>query len=160
MRPVVAVVERMNALELVMDERHLDQWIGGTERIVIEAFEVGHQRHDGGRILRRRIDRVAGTVPQRGARELAEAGIVLLQLGLDTDDVIAGQEAGTSHRLEPDPQRVAVTRHLLGRGAMDGVRKSGGAEQLVGRGDDVFDGRAVLGFLQAQGADQDPLVGH
>ena len=61
----VTVVKWMDAFELVMDQRHLDKWVGIKKSCVVyEAFEVAHKRDDGFRLLRGRVDRFAGTIFQ------------------------------------------------------------------------------------------------
>lgn len=49
--------------------------------------------------------------------------------------------------------------YLFGRYADKLVGQAVAAIQVVMSGDDVFDSRAVFGFLQRQGADQNALVG-
>lgn len=64
-RPAVAVVEGMDALELIVDYRHLHEGIRVEEGVVIdEALEVGHER-------------------DVGARQPTEACPVMLKLFLD-----------------------------------------------------------------------------
>ena len=49
----VTVLKWMDAFELVMDQRHLDKWVGiKNSCVVYEALEVAHKRDDGFRLLR------------------------------------------------------------------------------------------------------------
>jgi hypothetical protein len=89
-----------------------------------------------------------------------KAGVVLLQLGLNLDHVVGGEQAGVLDQLEADAERLHVVPDFLGGGRGEQVWVGGAAEQLVVSGDDVLDGRAVLGLLQAQGVDEDGMVGH
>jgi hypothetical protein len=61
-------------------------------------------------------------------------------------------------RLKALVQRGAVAQGFLG-GRVGVVVALRILEQLVGRGDDVFDFRAVFGFQQRDGVDQHRLVG-
>lgn len=149
----------MDALDLVVDERHLDRWVGIEGSVIVdEALQIAHQPHDGSRVLRRRVDGIAGVVPQRGAGQPAEARGVLLQLGLNLDHVVGGEQAGAFDVQVAEPQRLNVVPHFLGAGVAEQIGEGASAEQLVARGDDVFDRRAVLGPLQRQRVEQNALV--
>ena len=60
----------MNALELVVDDGHLDQRIGITEFVVIDiAHQIVHQRGYLVAMLRRGVDHLAGAgILEVGAR--------------------------------------------------------------------------------------------
>ena len=117
---------------------------------------AGHQRFDHGSVLRWGIDGAAAIALERSAGQLAEAGAILFQLGLDLQDVIVGEQAARAYGVETDPQRLAVVRNLLA----GSLGKSDFTEQFVVGGDDVLDLGAVLGLLEAQRADQDALIRH
>jgi len=57
----------MDALELVVDHRHLDQRVDVAQRVVVdELFQVVHQLHDLLMILRRGINGLTSAlVPER-----------------------------------------------------------------------------------------------
>lgn len=57
-----------------------------------------------------------------------------------------------------DQGQGAKDPHFLTERPRARVRKHGVAEQFIVGGDDILDGRAVLGFLQAQRIDQNALV--
>ncbi|MNQ98972.1 hypothetical protein D3C85_1146920 [compost metagenome] len=155
----VAVVERMNAFELVVDQRHLHQWVGVEQLVVIdELLQVTHKPDDIFRMLRRRVDHSPHAVLQGGPGQTAQASGVALELRLNRDDLVGGQQTRLAHRAVADIQGLAVTQDFLGCRAAGGVGKSIVAEQIVMGGDDVFDGGAVLGLLHAEGIDQDALM--
>lgn len=81
-------------------------------------------------------------------------------IALDLNDVVGREQPAGPHLLKPHAQRLAVAPHLLGGRVGKGLGQHIVLEQLIVRGDDVLDLRAVLGFLQAQGIDQDALVGN
>ena len=110
--------------------------------------------------MRRCIDRAAGAILQRRPRHLAESRAVLLERLLDRDQVVVGEQSRFAHAAVSDVQGLAVAGDFLGRDGAGVVRAVAFAEQLVMGGDDVLDGGTVLGLLQAQGVDQDGLVGH
>jgi len=64
------------------------------------------------------------------------------------------------HLLKPNPQRLAVAQHLFGSWTGKRLGQHIILEQLVVRGDDVLDLRTVFCLLQAQGVDQDALIGN
>ncbi len=120
----VAVVERVDALELVVDQRHFDERVGGEQFVVIdEAFEVAHERDDVVRVLRRGVDRLSGAVLQGCSRQFADTGVVLFQLGLDLDDVVGGEQTALVHLVEADAQGLAVTQHCSCRTKIDPLLK-------------------------------------
>src|SRR5688572_13671156 len=149
----------MNALKLVMDERHLDQWVC-IEGVVLvdELLEVSHQRNDGRGVLRRRVDGAAIAGFQRGAGQPSKACAVALELRLDFQNVIVSQKAGFPHVRKTDAQGQTVVRYLFRSGTGGIFGKGSVAKQLVMGGDDVLNGRAVFGFLKPKGVDQDALV--
>jgi hypothetical protein len=107
--------------------------------------------------LRRHVDDAAGTVAQGGTRKLAETGVVTLQLGLNTHDDVVGKQLIAAHCLEARPQGLPVAQYLLGGRGAGAFGESCVPEQVIMRGDDVLDGRTVLGLLHAQGIDEDAL---
>ena len=111
----VAVVEGMNALELVVDERHLHQRIGGEERVVIdEAFEVGHQRARSRR-TGRRIDDVAASGSER-CRATSGSRPVLLELGLEARMWLL-VSSPVEAPVESHAQGLTIPGHFFGRPA-------------------------------------------
>jgi len=69
----IAVVERVDAFKLVMDERHLHQGVGCIGRIVMdEAFQFPHQFPHFVGILRRLMHHAPATVPQGSAGQAAQ----------------------------------------------------------------------------------------
>src|SRR5688572_26487112 len=126
----------MNAFELMMDERHLDQRIGVEAFILIDkAFELGHERPDDFWILRRRVDDTAVARLERSARELAKSCCVLLECRLDLEDVIVRQQPGSADSFESDAERPPVVSNFFASGATR-FWKGGLAKQLiVGRHD-------------------------
>ena len=110
----IAIVERMDALELVMDERHLDQGIGIEQRIVIdEALKIVHEGGDLVGILGRSVNGAAGGVLERGAGHLAETSLIFLKLGLDLEQVVQGKQACLLHGFEAAPQCLPIAEDFL-----------------------------------------------
>ena len=91
---------------------------------------------------------------------LRKPGVVHFQFRLDTQDVVVGEQPALAHRGVARAQRLAIARDFLGGGRRGRLGIGDFPKQLVVRGDDVLYGRAVFGFLQAQGVDEDALVGH
>ena len=60
------------------------------------------------------------------------------------------QQPAGAHLLKPHPQRLEVAQHLFGGRVGKRLGQHIVLEQLIVRGDDVLDLRAVLGLLQAQ----------
>lgn len=138
----------MDAFELVMDERHLDQRIGREQRVVVdEAFQVAHQGQNLVRVLRRGVDGASAIAFECRARQLAKAGTVALQFLLDLQDVVVGQQPGSTHGGKTNAQGLAVVSNFLGRCAAGGVGENGFAKQFVVSGDDVLDFGTVFGLL-------------
>jgi hypothetical protein len=156
----IAIVEGVDALELVADQRHLDQGVDREELgRVDKTLQTAHQLDDLGRVLRGRVNGLPAAVLQRGAGQLAQAGVVALELALNLDDVIGGEQATVAHFFIAHTQGLAVAQHLLGGRIGKSIGQHVAFEQLVVRGDDVLDLGAVLRLLHAQGVDQDALVG-
>ncbi len=157
--PPVALVERMDALELVRNERHLEKRVrleGGVA--MDESFQFSHQAQHILGILGRHVDDLAGPIPQGGTRKRPEPRPVFLQHLLEPQNVVEGQEPGVRHLLEPHAQRLAVAEDLLGRRIARPLGLEAALEQFVVGGDDVFDLGTVLRFLKPQGIDENALV--
>ncbi len=92
-----------------MDQRHFDERVGVEFIAAIdEALKVAHQRDDGLGILWGGVHCPAGAIFQRGARQLAESRVVLLQLSLNLNDVVTDEQTALLHQIEPDPQYLTV----------------------------------------------------
>ena len=88
-RAAIAVIKRVNRLKLVMNQRHLDQWVCIKQPCIIdEPLQIGHQRNDLSRILRRRVNGSACAVFQRCTRQLSKACVIALQLALNLNNVV------------------------------------------------------------------------
>lgn len=89
----------MDALEPMMDERHLHERIRSEARVFIdESLEIRHGRHD---LIRaaRRVDHIAILVLERSAKYSSKAGLVALELRLSSDNMVVGENillAGTN----------------------------------------------------------------
>lgn len=155
----VFIVKGMDALELMMNQCHLDQRIGVEQGLIVdEAFQIGHQLWHGlGR--GRGVYRPSRVALENGAGHFPKASPVLLQRGVDIEDVVGGQQLTLSDGVKADAQGTVVACHFLG-GRAGGRILQRFTEQLVMGGDDIFDFGTVLGLLQAQGTEQDVLVGH
>lgn len=101
------------------------------------------------RRLRGRIDRLAAGVLQGGSRQFAKAGVIALELPLNLDQVVGGDQTSLANTLEAEAQGLPVTQDFL-RGRIDeGLRQNIVPEQLVVGGDDILDLGAILRLLQA-----------
>ena len=98
----IAVVERVEGLEAVVNDGHLDERIEvGSAVVVDEPLQVVHERHDLGVALRRREHRLAGLVVlERRAGQLAEAGFISFERRLNLQDIVVGDEAGLADAFE------------------------------------------------------------
>lgn len=105
------------------------------------------------------IDHVAGpVVDEVGARQLPESSLVPLEFLLDPENIVCGQKPTLPDEVKADPERIGVVAHLLGRRAAGKGRVELLPMELVVGGDDILDGRAVLGFLEGERIDEDPLA--
>ena len=149
----------MDAFELVMDQRHLDQRVSVENRPVVdEAFQVTHQGHDDLGLLRWRVDGVSHAILECCARQLSQAGGVALEHGLNFQNVVDREQIAFLHQVKADPQCLPVAQHLLGGGIGEGFRHGVILEQLVVRRDDVLNRGTVLGLLNGEGIDQNALI--
>jgi len=72
-------------LELVVDQRHLDQRVCIQQAAVIdEVFQVAHQLDNGFRLLWWRVNHLSCTVLQHGAGQFAKSSVVLFKGSLDS----------------------------------------------------------------------------
>ena len=159
----IAVTERVDAFELVMNQRHLDDGVQVAGQVIVDEWlqrlHVGlHLRA----VLRRHEDRCAGFLifehrAPIGAECLAA---VLQQLEQRNQRAIAQDALLLSHAVESVPQRLSVAGYFLGswRHPFGDVQIR--LEQFVLCGDIAFHFRARLGLLQCQGVDQNGLVGN
>ncbi|MNJ49385.1 hypothetical protein D3C77_446110 [compost metagenome] len=156
----IAVIEGVNALELVVDDGHLDQGIGITELVVIDiAHQIVHQGCYLVCMLGRGVDHLAGAgILEIGAGQTAQAGAVLFQTLLHRQNVGQPDQLLTAHNGKALLEGGGIILHLFG-GRIDRLFKQVGAVEIILGGDDVLDLRAVFCLLQRQGIDQDPLVG-
>jgi hypothetical protein len=93
----------VDALELMVDQRHLDQGIGfDTRSSVDEALQVTHQLKHNVRILRREVDGFSSGVLQRSSGQLSKSGAILLQLALDSQNVVESEEPVLRHETKSD----------------------------------------------------------
>lgn len=158
--PAIAVRKRVDALELMVDQRHLDQRIERADRIVVdEALQRSHVCEHQIAVLWRHVDDgAAAVVPESGAGAPAEPIAAPLQKLKHVDEgVVADDAAARTKAVMPQLQCVAIERHFLGR-RVGLLRKQFRLEQLILRGDDILDLGTRLGLLQCQGVDQDALV--
>jgi hypothetical protein len=146
----------------MMDQSHFDQRIGGKTHAVIidKTLQVAHQLNDGFRVLGRGVDGFTCAIFQCGAGQLAESGTVLLQFGLNFNDVPGGEQPTLAHPVKADPQGLAITQHLFGSRISETFGEEIVLKKFIMGGDDVFDGRTVLGFLHTEGIDENALVGN
>ena len=152
----VAIVKRVNALELMMGNRHPQQ---GIETIVgvDEVNQVGHQRLHLVSVLRWLIDRLpGGFVFQNGARQFTQPRSVLLQLRLHGQQRFQPDQPGVPHRFVASAQSGNIVPNLLSSRGPTGFFLKG--IQLVVRRDDIFNFRAILRFLNAESIEQNPLI--
>ncbi len=142
-----------------MDQRHLDEGID-VERIAMidEPFEIAHRGDDDRGILGRHVDGLPGGILERSARQLPESGAVLLELGLDLQDVVEDKQAGFLDHFEPDAEGLPISMDLLRSRALRDLGIDVFTKELVVGGDDVFDRGAVLRLTHAEGVDEDSLV--
>jgi hypothetical protein len=131
--------------------------------VIDEPLEVAHEGHDVVRPLWWRVDHATGTVLQCGAGEPAEARVGVLERGLNGDHVVGREQSGLVRQTLSSAQGPHVVANLFGRwgGGLLGctrLKRGGAAEQLVVGGDDVLDGRAILGLLKDQGIDENGLI--
>jgi len=84
-RTPVAVVKRVDALELVVQDSHPHQQVGVVGFALVEVLEeIRHEPLDFLRMLRRLVDDFAGLlVLEHCSGKLAKAGAVLFQRRLD-----------------------------------------------------------------------------
>ena len=151
----------MNAFELMMREYHLDKRVGIERRVIIqEALKVTHERDDDVWLLRWRVYDAPLAILKCGAGQFSKAGVVSLKLGLDVDNIVHGEQASLANGEVTDAQGLPVAQHFLGGGVSVAFRKCIVFEQLIMGGDDVLNGGAVLGFLHAQCADENALIGY
>jgi hypothetical protein len=109
----------MDALELMMDERHLDERIERRALVIVdEALQRGHCRFDLTRVLRWDVDDFAGDVVlERGSRRDAKPVVPALEKAEYLDQRAAGDEAvGRKQPVVAELQGVAVKDDLLSGG--------------------------------------------
>ncbi len=170
--PTVAVGEGVDAFELVMDDRHLDQRVEiavpappdpvlPNGIVVDEDLQRVHVCDDRVGVLRRDIDHRAGLVVlEGGARRRAKPAVGALEhLEHGNDHRVGQQTAQAVLFAEAMAQRVGIERDFLCRRGRRVFGKGARVEQLVLRGDDVLDLGARLGFLHRKHVDQDALIG-
>jgi len=86
--------------------------------------------------------------------------MVLLQRGLNIEDVVGGDEARLADAIEPGPQGLPVAQNFLRRWAEGASRTEVVLKELVVRGDDVLDLRTVFGLLDRERVDENALLGN
>jgi hypothetical protein len=153
----VAVGERVDGFELVVAHGHADQGVQ-LGLVVKEALPVGQHVAQAGFAFGRGVDHLTGAVVgELGARGAADVHVHALEGAADVHGG-GGAQRPRLERLKALVQRGAVAQGFFG-GRVGVVVALRVLEQLVGRGDDVFDFRAVFGFQQRDGVDQHRLVG-
>ena len=74
--------------------------------------------------------------------------------------MVVGDQAVLFHQVEAYLQRLAISKDFLRGGVCGRAGLRCLAEELVVRGDDVFDRRGILRLLDSQRADEDALIGN
>lgn len=86
----IAIIKRVYALELVMNNSHFDQWVKLTQFVIIgKLFEIGHTPHNFCSVLWRSIynSPIAATL-KPGTWCCAKSGIILFQYLLNVLNII------------------------------------------------------------------------
>jgi hypothetical protein len=134
------VREGVVALELVVNQGHLDEWIGNKYSVVIhEPLQISLQIDDDIRFLGWRIYGVACAVLEHGAGELAQARCVSLQFRLSLQHMIRRQEAAMSDEIEADRQRLPAAQDLFCGSVTEIFRQRIVLKQFIVRRENVFD---------------------
>jgi len=110
----IAIIERVDALELVVNQRHLDEWIGIEYSIVIdEPLQIPHESDDDIRFL----GGVYTVLPAPSLRavpgSLRKPAVFPFQFRLYLQHMVRRQEATIPHQIESDAKRLPVAQDLF-----------------------------------------------
>ena len=161
MRPAGAVVEGMNAFDLVVQGRHRDERIDVWPDFVgvDDLGEIAHQPHDVIGILRRSVhDLASRRIFECGSGLLPKSGIVAFKHLLDRADVVRREYLPLLQQVIAFEQGVRVISDFLGLRRDEVALEQFGPVQFVRRRNDAFNFGAVLGFLKTEGPDENVLV--
>lgn len=156
----IAIVERVDGFETMMDQRHLDERIhAGDLRIIDKCLQIVHEMLDLTFVLGWSVDGFAcAIVFQGGSRHPTKACVVLFQHTLDGQNGLVGEQAVPLDGVESLPDGLAVAEDFLGGGRQQAFVAEVFLEQFIMGGDDVLNFRAVLRLLNGEGIDQDALA--
>ncbi len=158
----VAVPKRVNGFKLVMDERHLDEWIEIGRLVVVDKlFETGQFVSYDRFSFRRRVDPpIGGGIHQFRTCVGSDACIGLPKLLHDANQRIGSDNTPFFKLVEALVQGFPVPKHFLGSVRYTPVftRNHGPVQFVLGR-DDVLDRRTILTFLQNNRVDKQIRVG-
>lgn len=158
-RAAVPVIERMDALELMVDQTHLDERVHLEGNLSVdELLQITHEPLHVLLILGWQVDHRTRSVFQRSAGQLPETRAILLQHFLNLKDVVLREQPSFLDQGEPPAQGKAVSQDFLGRRIICVLGRVIALEQFIMGGDDVLDLRAVLRLLQAESVDEDSLI--
>ena len=132
-----------------MNHRHFHQRIKVGEALIIDEFcQVAQKTTDFIMVLGRRVDRGAGLfVFKFGAGQFADAGIILLQILINFEDMVDGEQTTLSYLRKAFLEGTGIVANLLSCRTFDEVREQLRLIEIVMGGDDIFNLRTVLGLL-------------
>ena len=160
--PPVSVVERVDGLELVVDDGHFEQRIDIRPRTVVidDSFQISEKRDNFVPVLRRRVDHFAGCPVLDGRSRLGpNPGRIVFQTTLDGANVVDGQQLAPLDEAKSLKQGIGVIAHLFCLERRGFFRSDGRTVQFVVRRHDVFDFRTVFRLLQTERVNQNISVG-